>query len=430
MRHRGTSGAPRLLGRLPRGEAVWVADLLRRETAGGGLMLLAATAALAWANLAPAGYVAFVHQELGPARLGLRMDVAHWAADGLLAVFFLVAGLELKRELVVGQLRRPAQALLPIVAAVTGMLLPALVYLAVNALAGGDVAGWAIPTATDIAFALAVLAVVGSALPTALRAFLLTLAVVDDLLAIVIIALFFTDDLAPLPLLGAAGLLAGYAWLQRRGGHALALSVPLVLVAWWLTYVSGVHATVAGVAVGLLTRVRPLPGDPAAAAPPDDSHDSHDSPAERLAHAVQPWSAGLCVPLFALTNAGIPLSGKSVVDTLTHPVGLGVILGLVVGKTVGVLGGTWLTARYTRAELDADLAWLDVLAVSVLGGVGFTVSLLIAELSFPGPANELLAKAGVVIGSGCAAVLAAGLLAVRSSTYRRLAERGAAAGEP
>jgi NhaA family Na+:H+ antiporter len=405
----------RAFARLPLTERTEVLSALRDETTGGFLLLLGAAIALVWANSPFAdSYEDLRDTVVGPAALHLDLDLATWAADGLLAVFFLVAGLELKRELVVGSLRDRTEAVLPVVAAVGGMVVPALVYVVVNlTIGGGDTSGWAVPTATDIAFALAVLAVIGSALPTALRAFLLTLAVVDDLLAITIIAVAFTDDLGLLPLAGATALLTVYALLQRRRMTTGWLTVPIGLATWVLVHESGVHATVAGVAIGLLTRVRHDPGE-------------QESPAERLEHRTRPLSAGFCVPVFALLAAGVAVDAAGLRALATDPVPLGIVLGLVVGKAVGVFGGTWVTARFTRASLSDDLSWWDVLGVSLLGGVGFTVALLIGELAFEGDAAAVSqVKAAVLVGSLIAAALAAAVLAVRNGVYRRIDQESA-----
>lgn len=247
-------GRRTLLGRLSLPERNYVAEALRTETVGGVLLLVAAVAALIWANTFGSGYASASHFHFGPGALGLNLSVAHWAADGLLAVFFFVAGVELKRELVAGELRDPRAAALPVAAALCGMAVPAVVYTLTAALGGGSFSGWAVPTATDIAFALAVLAVIGTSLPAALRAFLLTLAVVDDLFAILIIAVFFTENINFLALGGAfAGLLVFYVLLRTevRGWY---IYLPLALVIWGLMYNSGVHATIAGVAMGLMLR--------------------------------------------------------------------------------------------------------------------------------------------------------------------------------
>jgi len=403
----------KLLGRLSLPERTFVADALRTETVGGVLLLLAAIAALVWANTpVKASYEAVLDFHVGPAALGLDLSLQHWAADGLLAVFFFVAGIELKRELVAGDLRDPRAAALPVVAALCGMAVPALVYTLTNVTGGGSLAGWAVPTATDIAFALAVLAVIGTSLPSALRAFLLTLAVVDDLFAILIIAVFFTADLNFAALGGAFAGLAVFWLLLRKGVRGWYVYVPLALVIWALMYNSGIHATVAGVAMGLMLRCTTRTED-----------GEERSPGERVEHLVRPLSAGLAVPLFALFSAGVSVSGGVLGDVFRQPETLGVVLGLVVGKTLGIFGGTWLTARFTRASLSDDLAWADVFAVASLAGIGFTVSLLIGELAFDGDAaltDEV--KAAVLTGSLIAALAATVLLKIRNARYRRMWE--------
>ncbi|MCN9241782.1 Na+/H+ antiporter NhaA [Streptomyces sp. RY43-2] len=400
------------LGRLSLPERTFVADALRTETVGGMLLLVSAIAALIWAN-APAlrsSYESIGDFHIGPASLGLHLSIGHWAADGLLAIFFFVAGIELKRELVAGELRDPRAAVLPVVAALCGMAVPAIVYTLTSAAGGGSLVGWAVPTATDIAFALAVLAVIGTSLPSSLRAFLLTLAVVDDLGAILIIAIFFPHGLNFAALGGAVVGLAVFWVLLRKGVRGWYVYVPLALVIWGLMYNSGIHATIAGVAMGLMLRCHRHEGE-------------EQSPGERIEHLVRPLSAGLVVPLFALFSAGAMISGGALVDVFTKPETLGVMLGLVVGKTVGVFGGTWLTARFTRASLSDDLAWPDVFAVASLAGIGFTVSLLIGELAFEDHAvltEEV--KAAVLVGSLISAVFATALLKVRNAKYRALCE--------
>ncbi|MCB5910944.1 Na+/H+ antiporter NhaA [Streptomyces pinistramenti] len=398
------------LGRIPLPERNFVTDALRAETVGGVLLLVAAVAALIWANTAGGSYEAIRGFHLGPAALGLDLSIQHWAANGLLAVFFFVAGIELKRELVAGELRDPKAAALPVIAAICGMAMPAVVYAVVNSVGGGDLSGWAVPTATDIAFALAVLAVIGTSLPSALRAFLLTLAVVDDLFAILIIAIFFTSKINFLALgLAVAGLVAFY-FLLRRGVRGWYIYLPLALVIWALMENSGVHATIAGVAMGLMLRCTRHEGE------------AH-SPGEHIEHLVRPLSAGLAVPLFALFSAGVSVSGGAVHEVFTRPETLGVVLGLVVGKALGIFGGTWVTARFTKAELNPDLRWPDVFAVAALAGIGFTVSLLIGELAFSTDlalADEI--KASVLIGSLIAAVFAGVLLKLRNAKYKKLCE--------
>ncbi|RPK90812.1 Na(+)/H(+) antiporter NhaA [Streptomyces sp. ADI98-12] len=401
---------PTAFPRPPLRERLRLADALRTETVGGVLLLVAAVAALIWANTAAGSYAAVRDFHFGPAALGLDLSVGHWAADGLLAVFFFVAGVELKRELVAGELRDPRRALLPVVAAVCGMVAPALVYVLVNVSGGGALTGWAVPTATDIAFALAVLAVLGTSLPSALRAFLLTLAVVDDLFAILIIAVFFTSDLDFLALGGAVAGLALFWFLLRTGVRGWYVYLPLAVTVWALMYNSGIHATIAGVAMGLMLRCTTHEGE-------------EHSPGEHVEHLVRPVSAGFAVPLFALFAAGVSVSGEALADIFTRPETLGVVLGLVVGKALGIFGGTWLTARFTRASLSDDLAWPDIFAVATLAGIGFTVSLLIGELAFaddPALADEI--KASVLVGSLTATLVATVLLRMRNAKYRTLWE--------
>ena len=405
------SSPPRrqFLGRLSLPERAFLAEALRAETVGGVLLLAAAVAALVWANVWPHGYERVLDFEVGPSSpLHLHLSLETWANDGLLTVFFFVAGIELKRELVAGELRDPRAAALPVAAAVCGVALPAIVYTVVNRAASGHAAGWAIPTATDIAFALGVLAVVGTNLPSSLRAFLLTLAVVDDLIAILIIAIFYSHG-TKLWALGLAllGLVLFYL-LQRLRVHGWYLYVPLALVTWALMHESGVHATVAGVAMGLLLRCTLDPGE-------------RHSPAEEVEHLVRPFSAGFCVPVFALFAAGVAITPSSLGHVFTEAAPLGVVLGLLLGKSLGVFGGSWLTARFTRAELNPELQWSDLFAVSVLSGIGFTVSLLISDLAFaddPELARE--AKSAVLVGSLTCALVAAVLLRLRDRRYRLL----------
>jgi len=383
----------RLFPDLEPGERTFLGDLFREETVGGALALLAAAVAVLWANSAWGdSYRSLIHLELGP------LDVHHWAADGALTLFFFVAGLELKREFVVGSLRRLSDAVVPVMAAACGVAVPALVYLAVNLTgSGGEPGGWAIPSATDIAFALAVLAVVGSNLPASLRAFLLTMAVVDDLIVIVVIAAFYTEQL-DLGALAVAGVcFVVWAVAQHFRISTPLLYLPLAVAAWWFTHESGVHATIAGVVLGLLTRVRP------------DS-DEHHSPAENLEHRLAPLSSSLAVPFFALASAGVVIAGGS--SLYADPVVIGVVLGLVLGKPLGVFGGAMLVTRFTHAELNDDLSWRDIVGVAILAGVGFTVSLLVADLSFGGGEADA-AKTAVLVGSLFSALLGALVLGHR-----------------
>jgi NhaA family Na+:H+ antiporter len=383
-------------------------EILRKETVGGTLLLVAAGAALVWAN-SPwvSAYRTVSEFAIGPQSLHLRLSVSAWAADGLLAIFFFVVGLELKREFVAGDLRDPRRAALPIAAAIGGMVVPAAIFIAITLVAGEPehLDGWAVPIATDIAFALAVLAVLSTHLPTALRTFLLTLAVVDDLLAITVIAVFYTDHLAVGPLALALVPIALFGLAVQRGFGRWWLLVPLAVAAWALVHASGVHATVAGVILGFTV---PVLGD--------------NGRAEKFEHQLRPLSAAVAVPVFAFFAAGVTVGGWSGLGgSLLHPVTDGVIAGLVIGKPLGVFATAWLLARFTHAALDEDLAWRDVLGVSLLAGIGFTVSLLIGELAFGHgtPAGDDV-KIGVLAGSVVAGALAAVVLLSRNAAYRRI----------
>ncbi len=357
---------------------------LRTEQIGGLILLAATVLALMVANSPLAGsYHTLAGYELG------GLTVESWAKDGLLSIFFVVAGLELKRELVVGELRNPRQAALPIIAAIGGMIVPALVCLAVAWGAPGASDAWPVPVATDIAFALAVLAITARDLPSSLRLFLLSLAIVDDLGAIILIAVLFSSPIHFGPLLAAVAVVGLYAGLQYTRVKAWWVYVPLAVLAWILVHESGVHATIAGVAIGLATRA---------------------TYTARLEHVLQPISAGICVPLFAFFAAGVPINASAMAALFTDRAALGIIAGLVIGKTIGVFGTAFATASSPLARLPAGLRWRDLFAVSVLTGCGFTVSLLIAELGFPGGTQQDSAKAAVLLGSTIASLLAAALL--------------------
>ncbi|QYN39973.1 Na+/H+ antiporter NhaA [Pseudonocardia sp. DSM 110487] len=378
------------------------ARFLRTETVGGVVLLVATAVALIWANSPWShAYEALRGTVIGPGSLHLDLTLAKWATDGLLAVFFFVVGLELKRELVIGELSTRSQALLPVAAALGGMIVPALLALFVGWGTPGVEQAWAIPVATDIAFALGVLAVAGSALPVSARVFLLGLAVADDLGGIIVIAFLFSSGLDAL-WLGAVVLAgAGYWWLQRRRVRAWWLYVPLGVFTWFAVHEAGVHATISGVLLGLLTRVK---------ADPDEEF----APALRLEHRLQPWSAGLCVPVFALFAAGVPIGPDALRAVFVEPVALGVLVGLLVGKIIGIFGSCWLVIRLTPASRPRGLSWWDLAAVSMLGGVGFTVSLLIAELSLADQGDLLdSAKAAVLLASAAASVIGAAMLVRR-----------------
>ncbi|MFI6236640.1 Na+/H+ antiporter NhaA [Micromonospora sp. NPDC050784] len=420
----------RLFSRTSWPEARHLADVLRTETVGGALLLAGAVIALLWANSPWSdSYTRLGDVVPWPgAPWHLDLNLATWAADGLLAIFFFVVGLELKREFVAGDLRDPRRAALPVAAALGGMLLPALIYVAVVLSAGGDgLRGWAIPTATDIAFALAVLAVVSSHLPQGLRAFLLTLAVVDDLFAITIIAIFYTADFHPVPLLAALAPIGLFAVLVQRGRTWWWALIPLAIAAWTLMHASGVHATVAGVLLGFTVPVlarRPVGGDQAATGDAGAGDAGEGGLAARLEHRWRPVSAGVAVPIFALFAAGVTLRGTDLGALLSDPMVIAIVAGLVFGKSIGIFGSTYLLARFTRAELDEDITWADLLGIALLAGVGFTVSLLIGDLAFgAGSTADDRVKAAVLLGSVISAGLAATVLARRNAVYRRVEER-------
>lgn len=391
-----------VLGRLSRGGFRNFADNLRAENAGAVLLLAGTVLALLCANSPAAGwYEALSNTVLGIGGIGLELTLAEWAMDGLLTIFFFVVGLELKREIVEGQLRRPATAIVPVVGAVGGMLAPALIYLLVVTLRGGDQVGWAIPVATDIAFAVAVLSVCGRGLPAALRAFLLTLAVADDLLGILVIALFYGGEIHLLWLVGSLVAVAGFGWLVRNRPTWWPVLVLLAVASWYLLHHSGVHATIAGVLLGFV-----VPGR--------TGTDGSPSRAEILEHRWRPVSAGLAVPLFAFFAAGVKIDPSSLGAVVVDPNSQGVILGLVLGKPLGITVATVLLVRLTRAQLDPTVKFPDLIAVSMVAGIGFTVALLIAQLSFaPGSAESSHVRTAVLIGSVLAAVLGGTALQLR-----------------
>lgn len=398
-----------------------IAALVRDERVGGLLLLLATGAALAWANSPWSDrYVGLLHFVPWDASLGLGGGVAlhaghtlgEWATDGVLAIFFFVVGLELKREIVLGELRRPASAVLPIAAAIGGMIVPAATYLAVNAaMNGGSASGWAVPTATDIAFALALLSVVGRRLPNSVRAFLLTLAVVDDLFAILIIAVFHSEGLQLGWLVAALIPLGVVAWMARRGRLSTPMLVSLGVLTWAFVEESGIHATIAGVALGLVI-------------PATVRRGRVRRPVEHWEHRVGPISAVFAVPVFAFFAAGVALDSDAVRAAAQDPAAVGVALGLAFGKPVGVLLATLGVAAFTRARLNPGLSWWDIAAVAGTAGIGFTVSLLIGDLAFgtdPGRADHI--KAAILIASTGAAIGGGSLLWWRDRHYGRRVKR-------
>nr|WP_296772481.1 Na+/H+ antiporter NhaA [Rhodococcus sp. (in: high G+C Gram-positive bacteria)] len=397
-------------------EADRIAAVLRKETVGGILLLIAAVVALVWANSPLAdSYQSLMDFRVGPSALHLDLTLSTWAADGLLAIFFFVVGLELKREFVAGDLRDPKRAALPIAAAVGGMALPAIIFVLVNRTTGdGALQGWAIPTATDIAFAVAILAVIGTHLPTALRTFLLTLAVVDDLLAITVIAIFYTEKVDFTSLGLALIPLALFTVAVQKRIRSWWILIPLAVITWVLVHESGIHATVAGVLLGFAV---PVVRSRAAGGP-----EAGPGLAEHFEHRIRPLSAGVAIPLFAFCAAGVTVGGfTGLTSALTDPIALGIIAGLVIGKTVGIFGTTFVLSKFTKASLDNTVKWIDVVGISMLAGIGFTVSLLIGDLAFgPGTERDDHVKIGVLAGSILAALLASALLRSRNKVYKRI----------
>ena len=377
-----------------------LAEFLHRESTGGLVLLLATVTALVWANSPVSeSYTAFWHTDLqlGAGPLTRTEDLQHWVNDGLMAIFFFVVGLEIKRELVVGELRDPRAAALPAIAALGGMVVPALLYVVINSGADGELSGWAIPMATDIAFCVGIMAALGNRISSSVKLFLLTLAIVDDIGAIVVIALFFGGATSVGPLLLCAVLLAGYAVMHRLRVRGWPLYVVVAVAAWAALLASGVHATLAGVALGLLTRTDARSGD--------------IGPAERVQRAMHPYSSLLVVPVFALANAGLMLSTEAVRDAVRSPIALGVAVGLVAGKTAGILGATWLGARAGVGILPVGVRWSEVAGVAALAGIGFTVSLFVTTLAFDDRGQQVQATMGILAGSLVAAAIGTVVLA-------------------
>ena len=403
------------------GRGARLSRFLSRDTTGGLLLLIATVLALVLAN-SPAG--SFYQQvrdfSFGPEALHLNLSVGAWAADGLLAIFFFVVGLELKQEFVAGSLRDPRAAALPIAAAIGGVIVPAAIFTAINIGAGPDaLQGWAIPAATDIAFAVAVIAVVGKRLPPALRTFLLTLAVVDDLIAITIIAVFYTAGIAFLPLVLALLPLAVFAVLVRRGVRAWWLLIPLGVAAWALVHASGVHATIAGVALGLLVPAVATARAGVTHRDPDGQEERHPL-THHFAEKWSPVSSGVAVPVFAFFSAGVAVGGvDGLVTSLSDSIAIGIVVALVVGKAVGITAASLLVTRLPGIRLDPSLRWLDVLGLSFVAGIGFTVSLLVGELAYgAGSDQDDVVKVGVLVGSLIAATIGGTILAVQGRRPR------------
>jgi Na+:H+ antiporter, NhaA family len=392
------------------------ANVLRHPAAGGVVLALSALAALLISNSPWAATYTAWTQMPGELRLGtvlhLQKPLVVWVNDLWMAVFFFLVGLEIKRERISGDLRSPQQAALPLVAALGGMVVPALIFAAVNW--GDDVAlrGWAIPAATDIAFALAIVLVLGPRVPASLKVFLTAVAIIDDLGAIVIIALFYTSDLSWPMLAAAAVCLVALLTLNRMGVRRIGPYVLVGLLMWLCVLKSGVHATLAGVLTAMA--VPHLPGETAreaAAGRHDLPGDAHDSPLLKAEHALQPWVAFLVLPAFAFVNAGVSLAGVNVA-TLAQPITLGIALGLVVGKSVGIFGAVQGMLALKLAPMPAGASKRQLLGVCLLCGVGFTMSLFIGSLAFEGlaAAYETQVKLGVLLGSCVAALLGVAVL--------------------
>jgi len=357
--------------------------LLRSEAGGGILLMLAAVLAMVAANSPLAGaYFHALHVSVGP------LSLLHWINDGLMALFFLLVGLEIKREFVDGHLSRWADRALPVIAAAGGMAAPALVYLAIAGSTPGLARGWAIPAATDIAFAIGVMALLGSRVPASLKLFLMTVAIVDDMGAVAIIALAYTSQINGLALLVAGVVMGAMLMLNRGGVTKLWPYLALAAFLWGAVLLSGVHATVAGVLAAGLIPIRATPGAP----------DSASSPLHRLERGLHPWVAYAIVPLFGFANAGVSLAGLGV-DDLVAPLPLGVAAGLFLGKQAGVLGALWLCVRLRLSAMPAGAGWLQVYGVCLLCGIGFTMSLFIGGLAFADPLLMDAVKIGVLGGS-------------------------------
>ncbi|MER9300088.1 Na+/H+ antiporter NhaA [Mesorhizobium sp. M0621] len=371
-------------------------EFLDSEAAGGIILMVAAALALIVANSPLAEtYFAALHAYLGP------LSVSHWVNDGLMAVFFLLVGLEIKREMLDGQLSTWPRRVLPGVAAAGGMVVPALVYVAINRNNTAALSGWAIPTATDIAFALGVLSLLGSRVPASLKVFLTALAIIDDLGAVIIIAIFYTSGLSLAYLGSAFAVIAALVVLNRMRVMTLVPYLVLGAILWVLVLKSGVHATLAGVALALTIPLERSAGI---------GHDLDHSPLHRLEHGLHRIVPFVVIPIFGFANAGVSLAGLSF-GALIEPLTLGVAAGLVVGKLVGVFGSSALAIRFGLADLPANAGWTHMIGISLLCGIGFTMSLFIGLLAFASDvALQDAVKVGILAGSFIAAILGAAVL--------------------
>ena len=377
--------------------------------AASGLLLIAAAVLALIINNSPLSYLYSglldVPVAVQVGALNIAKPLLLWINDGLMALFFLLIGLEVKREVVDGHLSKPAQVILPATAAVGGMVVPALIYWFINRDNPAAVAGWAIPTATDIAFALGVLALLGKRVPVSLKLFLMTLAIIDDLGAIIVIALFYSGTLSSVSLLLAAACLVALVAMNRLGVVKLGPYMIVGLILWVCVLKSGVHATLAGVALALCIPLR--------------TRNAETSPLLSLEHALHPWVAYAILPIFAFANAGVSLAGMSV-DSFTHPVPMGIAVGLLLGKTVGVFGLSWLAVKLRMAALPEGAGWGQILGVAILCGIGFTMSLFVGSLAFaPGSSDYAgMDRMGILTGSFFAAVIGYAVIAMASRKTR------------
>ena len=377
--------------------------------AASGLLLIAAAVMALIINNSPLSYLynglLDVPVAVQVGALNIAKPLLLWINDGLMALFFLLIGLEVKREVVDGHLSKPAQVILPATAAVGGMVVPALIYWFINRDNPAAVAGWAIPTATDIAFALGVLALLGKRVPVSLKLFLMTLAIIDDLGAIIVIALFYSGTLSSVSLLLAAACLVALVAMNRLGVVKLGPYMIVGLILWVCVLKSGVHATLAGVALALCIPLR--------------TRNAETSPLLSLEHALHPWVAYAILPLFAFANAGVSLAGMTV-ESFTHPVPMGIAVGLLLGKTVGVFGLTWLAVKLRLAALPEGAGWGQILGVAILCGIGFTMSLFVGSLAFAPGSSEYagMDRMGILTGSFFAAVIGYAVTAMASRKTR------------
>ena len=411
---------------------IWrgVRESAKNDAFGGGLLLLATVLALVLANTPLVEMYESVRDwHVGPEALHLDLSIGEWAADGLLAIFFFVVGLELKEEFVAGKLRDPKTAAVPIAAAVGGVFVPAVIYAVITSSSASDEAlrGWAIPTATDIAFAVAVLAVTARFLPAALRVFLLTLAIVDDLIAITIIAIFYAESLQLEWLLLAIIPLVLFAVLVQRGVLSWWLLFPLAVATWTLVHMSGVHATVAGVLLGFTVPVIATERARRETSTTKEGEPVYDGFTAYLADQWGTFSTLVAVPVFAFFSAGVAVGGvDGMRSAIEDPITIGIIAGLVLGKPIGIVATSWALDRAPGFELDPSLTWWDMIGLGFIAGVGFTVSLLVGELAFGSSsvADEHV-KIGVLLGSFIAAVCGGSILYIRSQRARAAQAAGA-----